>query len=180
MQLARSTTAWAMALCILGVTLLFFPWYRVAPHITGMQYISSFKSEANIYGYEMLIGFTAWYWHPWALLAVLILTFCLLLATSSLVKLPIWRSLGVGIAGVAIITVTTLFISNGMFRFAAAFYHVGLFLYLAVGAGLLIVCSLEIRGTLHQRQTVSTGPESIPVAETSKETDQPGPTKSCT
>lgn len=131
------TTACAIALCLAGAVSIFAPWIRTAYSPYGGWFQ---PGQHN--------GFFTWHGVPTALTFVLL--FLLLVATSPLHPVPLWRSILLLVGGCLVVLFTGLFIQRWT-GYALVEVQGGAYCSLGLGIGLLFLGALEIRGLLLRR-----------------------------
>ncbi|HJZ56064.1 MAG TPA: hypothetical protein VKE74_13940 [Gemmataceae bacterium] len=146
-----STTAAAMAVCLLGAATVLLPWaggqvlrLREPPGPDGKA-VATVVVPFVVRGYEL--------WHGCAVAAVLVGVFLFLVATGPVAPPPAWRSLAVGLGGAVAIV---LALAGQSYSYAAlrsddplhlvdAGWRLGSYAPVGAGLGLLLVAAVEFR-----------------------------------
>jgi hypothetical protein len=144
-----------MIFCVLGVVSIFLPWANPANQFSGRfasPDLEEMRLVVRVHQDGTHNALVIWHGIPTGILFVLL--FLLLVATSPLMPVPLWRTILLLVGGFLLVLFPSLFVG----RFAghpAVRVGWGAYFALVLGFGLLFLGALEIRGML-MRRTAST------------------------
>ncbi len=173
MRKVLTTTNLAMALCLVGCTLLLTPWGSAVvwtvdptPQADGSYKVKSWPPAAESYpGYR--------FWHASACAAGFLALFLILLATAPLHPAPRWRAAAILLVGGAtsILVIFGLNSEPDVFRsdmragrVVQASRGAGPFVALGLAAGLMVLAALEIRSDIVRASRRPTSAQDLPAS----------------
>ena len=138
----KSTTNWGILFCALAAISPAFPWtYHFGFDIAALR---------TALPQQILIPTSAYSdWHGAAITVTSGIGLLFLVATGTLKPTPWWRTLGIGLVGSAIITITIIYATNHWHHFPAREF--GGLLAIVSATGLLFLACLDVRQAIEKR-----------------------------
>jgi hypothetical protein len=146
-----TTTGWAMIFCVLGVGSIFVPWAHLSSKFSGRfaaEHSGEIRLLERLHQDHSQNGLVSWHGIPTGILFVLL--FLLLVATSPLDPVPLWRTIVLLVGGLLVVLFPSLFIERFV-NHPLISVGAGAYFALILGFGLLFLGALEIRGMLLRR-----------------------------
>jgi hypothetical protein len=141
-------SGWAMIFCVAGVGSIFLPW----AFTTGVLTVGAWTHPEHEIVLRLKEGsrnaLVSWHGIPTGIIFVLL--FLLLVATSPLNPVPLWRTILLLLGGFLVVLFTSMYVGH-FAGFQVVRVGGGAYLALGLGFGLLFLGALEIRGMLIQR-----------------------------